>query len=90
MAAVAPRWPPGRAGRRAGALLLSLHPCTCMLLRISCDFFLSFLFFFSFHLSFLSSFPTCFSTFFLFPSFPAPPLFNRICLCFPGQALWTL
>ena len=51
LAAVAPRWPPGRAGRRAGALLLSLHPCACMLLRISCDFFLSFLscfFFFPF------------------------------------------
>ena len=46
LAAVAPRWPPGRAGGRAGALLLSLHPCTCMLLRISCDFFLSFPFFF--------------------------------------------
>lgn len=60
LAAVAPRWPPGRAGRRAGALLLSLHPCACMLLRISCDFFLSFLscFFFSlssFLLVFLSS-----------------------------------
>ena len=54
LAAVAPRWPPGRAGGRAGALLLSLHPCTCMLLRISCDFFLSFPFFF---FSFI--FPSC-------------------------------
>lgn len=93
LAAVAPRWPPGRAGRRAGALLLSLHPCACMLLRISCDFFLSFLscFFFPFHLSFSSSFPPpCFPPFFLFPSFPAPPLFSHISLWFLGQALWTL
>lgn len=61
LAAVAPRWPPGRAGGRAGALLLSLHPCTCMLLRISCDFFLSFPFFFFF----LSSFLLVFLSFFL-------------------------
>ena len=65
----------GQSWQEAGALLLSLHYCTCMLLRVSWNFFLSFLWWFPPSLfppssfSFLPSSPVLYSTTFLHPSF---------------------